>query len=381
MRESVFQQIWKEEALSPQGFVTLCNLRFRVLSAGEHNAGDGPDFRNARLQLEDGTILAGDIELHISEAEWFAHNHHADPAYNGVVLHVFLSPGAQIAVPANGMPPLRLDFTPYMKAAMVSDAHRPVALPCTPALQYISENVMKQQLVRARREYFEARINQLSGLWRPGLDIQSAFSAMVFIAMAEGLGIERNRKPMRVLASKCYTTISGMRCSEEAGKLLLESSGLVENRGSLLSRQEWDLSGSRPGNKPKDRIRQLGLIAANLHNLSARELVRAPEAGWARLTEGLGSGERVKLLAHIVWYPAVYILGCIIHSESLCEYGYQSWEDRAVRVPSNIIEELQDSGFPKGVLEPHLGLVHQFKRYCSAGACGKCRVGRAAGVG
>ncbi|MCH8558482.1 MAG: DUF2851 family protein [Balneolia bacterium] len=380
MRESVFQQIWKDEALSSRGFVTLCNQRFRVLSAGEHNPGDGPDFKNARLQFEDGTILAGDIELHISEAEWFAHNHQTDPGYNSVILHVFLSAGIRAAVSPNGTSPLRLDFTPYLSATMVSKVHRPAALPCTPALRYISEDVMKQQLVRARREYFDARIGQLSELWRPGSNIQSAFSALVFIAMAEGLGIERNRKPMRLLAEKCYDAIASVRCSMEAENILVEASGLVESSRSLLNRQEWDFSGSRPGNKPKDRIHQLGIIAANLHKLSARELVRSPDSCWNRLTEGVGSSERMELLAHLVWYPAVYLLGSMVRSETLCGFGYQSWENRPARVPAFILEELRNSGFPKGVLEPHLGLVHQFKRYCRAGACGSCEVGRASGV-
>ncbi|MCS7001422.1 MAG: DUF2851 family protein, partial [Dehalococcoidia bacterium] len=59
-----------------------------VVYPGRRVGGPGPDFRDAILAFPDGQILRGDIEIHVRAADWTAHGHHRDPAYNGVVLHV-----------------------------------------------------------------------------------------------------------------------------------------------------------------------------------------------------------------------------------------------------------------------------------------------------
>ncbi|MBO5960156.1 MAG: DUF2851 family protein [Lentisphaeria bacterium] len=60
---------------------------FRVISRGTWNHAAGPDFLNAKLEL-DGTIVAGDIEIHRKTSHWAEHGHHGDPAYTNVILHV-----------------------------------------------------------------------------------------------------------------------------------------------------------------------------------------------------------------------------------------------------------------------------------------------------
>ena len=47
----------------------------------------GPDFRNARIRLND-ILQEGPVELHIKASDWDRHGHSGDPNYQGIILHV-----------------------------------------------------------------------------------------------------------------------------------------------------------------------------------------------------------------------------------------------------------------------------------------------------
>ena len=61
--------------------------RVQALYAGRPAPGHGPDFQDAVVLL-DGERRTGGVELHRKPSDWRAHGHDADPAYDGVILHV-----------------------------------------------------------------------------------------------------------------------------------------------------------------------------------------------------------------------------------------------------------------------------------------------------
>jgi hypothetical protein len=61
--------------------------RIGVIYPGRHNFGPGPDFRNAILDI-DGSLVRGDVELHVRSRDWDTHGHNRDQRYDAVVLHV-----------------------------------------------------------------------------------------------------------------------------------------------------------------------------------------------------------------------------------------------------------------------------------------------------
>ena len=82
---------------------TTENARLIVIDAGSLNDGPGPDILNSYLILDD-LELTGPIEMHKNSADWYHHQHHGDPAYNNVILHVVMELGIAPDIPTMILP-------------------------------------------------------------------------------------------------------------------------------------------------------------------------------------------------------------------------------------------------------------------------------------
>jgi hypothetical protein len=87
MCEDFLQYIWQHRLYLPEGNLTSEGDAVETLQAGQLNTDAGPDFTDARVRIGD-TLWAGCVEIHLCSSDWERHGHHADPAYNNVVLHV-----------------------------------------------------------------------------------------------------------------------------------------------------------------------------------------------------------------------------------------------------------------------------------------------------
>ncbi|NNK17845.1 MAG: DUF2851 family protein [Maribacter sp.] len=87
MREDLLQFIWKYKKLQLEQMVTTNNEALVVLDVGLHNLQAGPDFFNAKINI-DGQLWAGNVEIHKNASDWYAHHHEGDSNYENVILHV-----------------------------------------------------------------------------------------------------------------------------------------------------------------------------------------------------------------------------------------------------------------------------------------------------
>lgn len=114
LTERHLQILWLEQ----KHFPSLCTAegeRIQVLSPGIWNKQAGPDFLKAHLRIGNRDYR-GDIEIHLTDKEWYQHQHHFDPRYNHVILHVSYekSPTFQPIYKENG----QLTLNSYLKECL-----------------------------------------------------------------------------------------------------------------------------------------------------------------------------------------------------------------------------------------------------------------------
>jgi hypothetical protein len=63
--------------------------QIEVIEVGDIEAGDGADFKNAKVKIN-GKVYRGDVEIHIKASDWKNHKHQLDERYNTVILHIVL---------------------------------------------------------------------------------------------------------------------------------------------------------------------------------------------------------------------------------------------------------------------------------------------------
>jgi hypothetical protein len=87
MREELLQFIWRWQYFNPHELLSETGEVLQVLSPGELNVHQGPDFLHAQVRIG-GVLLVGSVELHIAASDWDRHAHTGDSHYRNVILHV-----------------------------------------------------------------------------------------------------------------------------------------------------------------------------------------------------------------------------------------------------------------------------------------------------
>lgn len=87
MREDLLHFVWMYRKYPINILKTTSGKSVIVESTGVHNHLSGPDFFNAKVELN-GQLWAGNVEIHIKSSDWYAHKHQEDKNYDNVILHV-----------------------------------------------------------------------------------------------------------------------------------------------------------------------------------------------------------------------------------------------------------------------------------------------------
>lgn len=85
--EEFLHFIWENKLYHTHKLHTAKGESLEIINPGYRNSDSGPDFFNARIKI-DGTLWAGNIEIHSRASDWYRHHHTDDKAYSNVILHV-----------------------------------------------------------------------------------------------------------------------------------------------------------------------------------------------------------------------------------------------------------------------------------------------------
>ena len=225
--ERALSILWQRTPAVADGLVTEDGRRLRVLYAGRPNSREGPDFVDARLAVESGEVITGDVELHVRAPDWYGHGHHSDPGYNGVVLHVVLLPRGHrdtrqqdgTTAPVASIEPLIAELE-----GAVQGTQQPPS-----GLQGIDDTALADMLDSGGDARFAARTQGMRLELREVSPDEVAHRALM-----EGLGYASNRRPFRELAVRVpFATAVGLRNESPATRLVALQALLVGTAGFL----------------------------------------------------------------------------------------------------------------------------------------------------
>lgn len=285
MTEEFLYFIWSQRLFSPN-LLTTDKEPIEILDVGLRNNDSGPDFSNARIKI-DGTLWAGNIEIHVKSSDWFKHNHQEDKNFQNIILHVVY----QADTVLDGFPCLELkghfDEALYFRYKNLLNLKDWV--PCASQLKYVDDLLIYSTLDRLLIERLERKTNAIQNLLTENSHHwESAF----YISLARNFGFNVNAEPFEALAKSInIETLAKHKSSIlQLEALLFGQSGLLnkslkedysqhliyeyqylKHKYNLVPLQghQWKFMRMRPVNFPTIRIAQFAqLIYKSVHLLS-----------------------------------------------------------------------------------------------------------------
>lgn len=238
--ESEIHQWWRDGrvAMVPPKGSSAGPLR--VIFPGWSNSGRGPDFTGAVVQTPEGSMLRGDVEIHVDDHGWYRHGHHRDPAYDNVALHVVwrAKDTTRSARTSRGRQ------VPMSIVERAAGSHRRSdARPCVRRADTLEAETIGQTLDHhGDRRFQEKAVSLAARGHRDGAD-QALYRGLLM-----ALGYSKNTAPFGDLADRLpYPTLS--RIAENVPKkrrratiegLLFGASGLLPSQREMTSDgSEW----------------------------------------------------------------------------------------------------------------------------------------------
>jgi hypothetical protein len=306
---------WWAEAPLTRPLRTVDGQTVEIVFRGTWSHGMGPDFRDAMITTPDGELRSGSIEIHRHSADWRAHGHDRDPAYNDVVLHLVLAHDGQPTrrVDGNSVPVAILDLaTSALSPAesIAGDWSRIGGAVC-------ADDLWKRSPARILRAVWDLGDRRLGAKAArvEALLTDSDPGQVLWEQILDGLGYSSNREPMRLLArSVPLQTLTSLATTVEPDQRPLAAMGVLLGAAGFLplaqphaeagglQREDvlaleshwaeiggawhrttlppsrWKLARVRPANHPARRIATAGLLATRSESGLVFETVEAIRA-------------------------------------------------------------------------------------------------------
>ena len=416
MKESLLQWIWQYQYFNALDLQTTDNVPLQVLSAGQPNVHQGPDFLDARIKIGD-TYWAGTIELHVAASGWEKHAHRQDKNYQNVILHVvWVNDTERPALSGEReVPTLILEhrvskwllrqYEAWMKSRDL--------VPCQQQLKEVDEKIWEDWKTRLA----EQRLQRKTGVIAADLKVNHQhWEETCWWLMAKTFGGPVNGVAFEMIA-RSLPLVTLVRLGEDQLEaLLLGQAGLLEgvfrdeHPGRLQQefhhlRIKYALPAQpvpthflrmRPGNFPTIRLAQLARLlkggsfwfsrckeARSSGDLREQMEVTAgsywddhyiPDRPSARRVKRLGEGLKDSLLIN-VFIPLLYAYGTLRNEPELREKAL-GWL-RALPAEKNaVIEKWKNLDVRCRHAGDSQALLELKKHYCDQKNCLQCAIGK-----
>ena len=415
MSEDFLHFIWKQQAYT-NACKTESGKPFEILHPGEHNQDAGPDFFNARIKM-DGTIWAGNVEIHTKTGEWNNHKHQNDPAYNNVILHVVAEHDKIINTQDGRQPEIWVMKFPEEYSHAWIDLLQSIRwIPCEHLIQNVRplDILLWMQYLAVERLEHKAK-NIKSEMMQENIDFDTVF----FRTLTRYFGFNTNQIPFEMLGKSLkWQQIAKHRNNlQHIEALLFGQAGflvgelkdgyfmqlkreykILQTKFSLepIDAKLWKFSRMRPGNFPSIRIAQLAMLLHKNERFFSRILETDSLKGLENLFKTESStywethyrfGEKTEAKTKRLGKASIEILTINAIIPMLFLFGQikdqQAYKDKAIHFlealkaeNNTIIRKWANLGIEAENALESQSLIHLKKHYCNPKKCLSCRIGQ-----
>jgi len=260
-------------------FETIDGRAVRVIQFGVWNREAGPDFAEVAISIDGGEPLRGAIELDLDARDWERHGHATNPAYEGVILHVYFQSGGVTAFSRTqsnrAVPQVHLNLP-----AGPPPNPTPLAAPgrCVAPLRDLDIAKVRGVLEGAAQFRLQRKAARLARLREAHGDDEALYQAL-----AETLGYKSNKLPFAILTQRLPLAqlrragepdallfgVAGFLKAEDFTVVLSDTKAYLQKMWStwwslraewealIVPSKLWKTGGQRPVNHPQRRVAAL----------------------------------------------------------------------------------------------------------------------------
>ena len=417
MKESILHYVWQYKLFPPHNLKTTDNEPVEVIDVGQYNTDAGPDFFNAKVKI-DGTLWAGNVEIHQFSSDWNKHNHNRNKAYDSVILHVVGKADADV-FRENGkkIPQTELAVPEYIERNYENLFREKKRIACEDKLNTIPgifienwKNALLTERLKQKTQAIEHLLQANNQHWEESF----------YTVLARNFGFGTNSQAFEELAKSLPLTILGKHKNDlfQLEALLFGQAGLLPEKAiddytKKLSKEyaflaskyslekkldvsRWKLLRLRPVNFPHVRIAQFAALIHSSSKLFSKMLDNVEIQGLRDLftcepsdywqTHYTFSEETSRKSSKKLGKQAVDVILINTAVPFLFAYasekGNQELKDQSVQlleqIPSEknaLIASWKAIGIACNSAYDSQALLHLRKNYCDEKKCIHCRIG------
>jgi hypothetical protein len=416
MKEDLLQFIWKFQYFNRNELITTSGETLRIIHPGIHNQNQGPDFLEAKIQLND-TTWAGNIEIHINSSHWNLHQHSSDNNFNNIILHVVWHNDVSIN-DANGNPLPTIELESRVSHLLLEKYQQLMQttsfIPCENHVLKIRELTLtswKQRLVAERLIKRSERISSV--LTETNFHWEEVFWWM----LASNFGIKVNSQAFLQVAKTLPVTLLAKHKHHivQVEALLFGQAGLLKSeftdKYAVLLQKEYQFYQKkynlkpvdeevhflrmRPANFPTIRLAQLAMVIQKSEHLFSKikdtvlvadlkaMFAVEPNDYWnyhysfneesAFKTKKAGKQMVDNIIINTI-VPVIFSYGLLNNDESFKEKAIR-WLEEISAEKNSITTGFENIGFENKNAFDSQALLQLKNEYCNEKHCLNCAIG------
>lgn len=199
MTEELIHFIWSARRYLTKNLTTTRGEPLRVITPGSLNPNAGPDYTGAKIKI--GRVLwAGNIEFHIRSSDWRRHNHHLDPVFDSVILHVVVIHD-EVVTRTDGSEIATFELKDRIPKHILDEYERLITcteeLACQQQLQTLDPLYVTAQLARSLVARMEEKSKEIIALLE---EYKGSWEEVFYVILARSFGFKVNAVPFEMLA-------------------------------------------------------------------------------------------------------------------------------------------------------------------------------------